>query len=315
MKRMMLKTRPKGMSYKAYHKAITGKNPAFATMEKAAFEGLPEGESADLTDNAEEGEDESDETSGKGTMGGGDDDAGKADVTVPDLLKALADYDATEQALAKAGGGASRESYLKARLDATTITKSERVELGRLWAGDDGGEPVRKSLTEAVTDADEGAKEMVDASPFLKGLVDGIDGRIEDVTSTVVQDGRATRELLKAQGGLIKGLVQHVAMQDGVIKALSEKLGVVAKQPAVRKSVGSDPRDVREPRGGGGDPAGKLTKGQVDRALMDLVKAADAVGDTTAVDRLVNATARFETDGHIAPNIYAAVKQHLGVVN
>jgi hypothetical protein len=239
------------------------------------------------------------------------------------LSKALEDYDNTEDALGTAGN--SRESYLQARLDAGTITKSERKELGGLWADDGADEaPMRKSLGQEIEDDNEDAAALVDASEFLKSLVDSVDRSLDSVTAEVTRDGHATRELLKAQGGLVKALVrdqiesrQLIKSQSEIIAELGKRLGVVEGTPAPRRAVGKhDPRSVQgrqfaKSASAASDGDDQLSKSQVNHGLRTLMIKADEAGDDKAKQRIAHATARFEYDGHLPSNMVSAIQSVL----
>lgn len=285
-KKMM---RPKGMTYEVYKSRCEANE--LKPLSKAAFEALPEAKEGDDDEEDEEDEGGEEET-----------DKSKAGDVDPDALeKALADYESVEAGLDLAGGTGNRETYLKARLDAGTITKSERAELGKIWAGDDtdGGEPIQKSLEDGIREDDDNS-DLLDASPFLKSMVDGLESRMGSLEGEVRGTGAASMELIKAQGGLIKALVKGYGRQARVIDALEQRLGVVEKSPAPRRSVGADPRDVRERELGkarvGSEGSDKLSKAQVFRGLRGLMEKAE---NDRQRDGLAHATAKFESTGQI----------------
>jgi hypothetical protein len=221
-----------------------------------------------------------------------------------------------EAATTEAGGG-SRESYLKAKLDSDTITKSEMAELGRLWAGlqDNGPSELRKSMRDTIAEGNDDAGSLVDASEFLTGLVKSVDASLERVESEVARDGMATRTLLKAQGGLIKSLAQLVVKQDKVISALGGRLNVVETSPAPRRSVGNSGRQIerqlaKSATGGadGRDP-NALSKSQVHVGLRTLMQKAADARDDQAIDAIAHETARYESSGQLSPNMTAAIRQ------
>ena len=271
-----MKSRVKGEGYGDY----------LGKCKKAGEEPISEEDYNELPEEDDDGE----ESTAKGGDG----------VPVDALLKSLADYDAVEDALQDTG--TSRESFLTARHDAGTITAAERRELGGLWAKSD----------DYTGTADGDNTELMDASPFLKSMVDGIDSRMDAVADEVLRDGRATRTLLKAQGSLVKGLVQHIAGQDQIIKALGERLGVVEATPAPRRSVetrlaSAVEREIAEPVGG--DGGGKMMKSDLKRGLNTLMKAAAEAEDQVAMRRITHATSLFENTGKIPANVLEAVQK------
>ena len=240
----------------------------------------------------------------------------KAAIAVTDLMKAIDAYNSVEDAL---GGndGDNREVYLQARLDAGTISKSERAELGRFWAGvEDDAEPepedIHKSLVDTIEE-DDNASQLVDASDFLRTLVKGVDGRMGQVVTEVARDGRATRELLKAQGSLIKSLASHANQQDAIINTMAARLAEVENAPVPRRAITARPEDVSG-RGlsksvVGGDPSTTISKAQVTDGLRALMIHAVDSNDDAAVTRLSHATALYEQTGDLPTNVMAALQQ------
>jgi len=236
-------------------------------------------------------------------------------VPVEDLLKSLTDYDAIEAATTTAGSG-SRESFLKARLDAGTITKSERSELGALWAGDT-NEPIRKSFTDTVTEDNE---DLVDASPFLKSLVDTLGSRLDGFQGEIALEGRAGRELAKAQGQVIRSIahvVVDLAKSDArkvrVLEALEKRLGIVETAPVVRKSVGRvDPRDVRAAPGRDAEGGENISKAQAFEGLARLAMKADRDSNDGLSKSVAFETARLEGQGKVSPKMLPLIKEALG---
>jgi len=244
------------------------------------------------------------------------------------LAKALESYDSVEDALGSAGN--SRESYLQARLDAGTITKSERAEIGKIWQGvdeDDGG-TIRKSFAEVVAEEDEDAADLIEASDFLKSLIASVDNSLNSVSDEVTRDGYATRELLKAQGGLVRALVkdqiesrQLLKSQNEVIEVMRQRLGIVERTPAVKRSVGNhDPRSApgrelaKSSVGGSARGSDQLSKSQVSHGMQSLMVKASEKGDSKAMDLITHASARFEFDGTLPKNFEQAIRQEIGAV-
>lgn len=278
-------------------------------------DGDDDSDAGDETEEAEIDEDEEEEERGM------DDIADKVEkgnqIEMSDLLKAIDAYAVVEDALSKGEDLSTRESYLQARLDAGTINKSERVELGRIWSGiEDEPEPteyVQKSLSTTM-DEDDNASQLVDASDFLRTLVKGVDTRMDQVLGEVSRDGRATRELLKAQGSLIKSLASHASQQDSVIKAMTARLEGVETTPVARRAVSSNQDRVRQRPfaksvGGGVAREEPLSKAKVTEALRALMIHASEDNDSSAMDRLSHATALYEQTGTLPQNVMQAVRQ------
>ena len=238
-----------------------------------------------------------------------DEDAGDEDD-----MKAIDAYQTVEEALDTPTANTSREAFLQARLDAGTISKSERVELGRIWTDETEEVPelLHKSLTETIQE-DDNAGHLVDASDFLRTLVKGVDTRMEQVLGEVGRDGRATRELMKAQGSLIKSLAAHAGQQDSVIKAMAERLETVERLPAPRRAVTARPETARAREfaksavAEAGDNT--LSKSQVADGLRALMIHASESEDQGAMNRIAHATSLYEQTGRLPENVMTAVRR------
>lgn len=317
----------KTMSFEDYKKACKGGEmtyKGYVAMAKGGGKAYMSPEEYQKAENG--GDDDEMEDGGGGEGGDEEEDTEKALIDASDLMKAIGDYEIVEAALN--AGPLTREAVLTTKMREGTISKSEQAELGAIWAnggGDDAGDTLSKSLMDAIEDDDPDAAAMVDASDFLKSLVNGVNETLTDVRDSVLRDSETTRQLLRGQGTLIKSLAGVVASQDEIIKSqnkvmreMGRRLGVLESQPVVRKSQGADPRDVqaRNPGGdlgrGDGDPA-QLTKSMVFQGINSLLAKAEQAGDDVAIDRLAHASSLLETSGQVAPNILAAVKRELGV--
>lgn len=330
-----MKFRKKGMDYGTYKAMCAAKKEA--PMSEDAFKALPvEEDGGDEGGHAEPDGDE-----GKGGPGDGDGDEGGGEggdegeereeksLGLGDLRKAMAAFDDVSTAASAAVGG-SRETYLKARLDAGTITKSERAELGAIWAGtadnphvDGSGRPLRKALAEYLTEED---RNVVNAAPLLKSLLGGVQDRLDSVQTRNEASNEALRQLVSAQGGLMKSMAgalvdmgQLLHRSDVVIKALEARLALVEKSPAPKRAVSQtagagQPRQLNKSTTGGkaageGGVAGTdLSKAMVVRGIHTLVKAAGDGGDFGTAARLTEECAAFERGARLSPGTLAAVQ-------
>jgi len=315
-------TRPEGMDYKGYSDLCKGcgleatpenefnamevvKSDSFSVFMKSEEE--PDSEQPEMSDSeVEEDEDEATDEVEEA-------EKSMADVTASDLMKSIESYGAIEDAMATTGE--SRESYLTARLDSGTISKSERSELGKIWAGieeEPEAVPMQKSLASHISE-DEDAGHLVDASDFLKSLVQGVDFRMDQVLGEVSRDGRATRELMKAQGGILKSMATVIAEQDSIIKSLTNRVSTVESAPVGRRSVVTERSDVRSRELAkstvGGVAHDNLSKSQITNGLRTLMVHAADNSDTAAMDRMTHATALYEQTGSLPNNIAAAIRQ------
>ena len=306
MTRYTMKSRPAGMNFPSYRAACSAKG--MEPMDEDTWKALPVDEEPPEDAESDEDEDEDDE----------EEAAMERSEPVGDLQKALFAMEDVQDATEEAG--VSRETFLTARLDAGTISKGERVELGQLWAGlsdESDNAPLRKSLTDYLDDED---VQVVDATPMLKSMFDGMDDRMERVEKSVGSDGRATRELLKAQGEVLKAVATELIGTQRINKALERRLGIVESSPAPRRSVTTDRKAAsarpmaKSVTGGAGkadSPYGGLNKAQVLHGLQQLVKGAHDLGDSDTVSRFSSVTARFETSGQIGGGDLAAVRSVL----
>jgi len=315
MATFVLDSRPHGLDYGVYKSLAAMKG--LDAIDETMFKALPvegeddDDEDADADDDDDDGEpDDADDDSAKSLDGNDDEPV----VDSADLLKALDDYDNVEAAVTEAG--TSRETYLKARLDAGTIDKSERAELAHLWLGTESGAVttggyLSKSVMEMM-DEDDDAASLVNASSFLKSLVDGVDARMDEVVGEVSREGRATRELLKAQGGLVKSLAYVADRQGKLIKSLLDRVETVEGTPAAPRAVTADQRRVRTRAlsksavDGGGST--DLTKSDVNRGLTLLMEKAHGAKDEAAMRRVEHATALWESAKQIRPQTMQAIR-------
>ncbi len=244
-----------------------------------------------------------------------------------DLLKSIQDYQAVADAV-HGGPGASRVELLEARMQAGTLSKSERVELGKIWAGEaapqETGTELRKSLREHLSDLGDGSDDFLDASDWLQSLTSSIDTSLDELTKSFTSDSRATRQLLRGQGDLIKSFAVHAVKQAELLETLANRLEVVEGTPRRPRAVTSQPAQGRPlaksvsgnagPVGGAsssGQLRGTLNKAQVFQGLQSLTKSAADREDAPALDRLNRAAALFESTGEINRDLMLAVEQEV----
>lgn len=286
---------------------------------------LAKGEAPMSQDDFDKQHAEPDGDEGKGGKGDNDGDEGKNDMSksatdgADRLSKALETFDTVMDAADERS--VSREVILKSRLDSGVITGQEKAELSRIWLGQ--AEPgsgdsvnVRKSLTDYL---DEDGSKIVDASPLLKSLFDGMDARLAGVEGNHLVEQRTTRDMVKSLAGLVReegaGLVKALTLLGDVTKALDTitarlegiETTPVSPRAVIVKSRDAQPRKLGEAAGGGADPKA-LTKAQVTGAMRLLMKAADDAGDSPLVSRLADATIRYDSTGELDAANLAAVR-------
>lgn len=323
--------RPTGMDYKTYRATCAAKN--MDPMEQDAWKALPvEGSDEDEGSVSDEGGEPSgaDEGGESEESAAAGDDNGDEDIErsteVGDLLKALDAAGSVTEAAAAADEGPGREDYLTERFRSGTITKSEQRELARIWAGDNADAapeaPLRKSLTEIVDDED---ARVIDASPILSALFNGLDESLGNVRTDIAKSAREGRALAETHLTLTKAMIPVIVKleksnseQAAVIAALGERLNIIERQPQRRRSQVTKSRGQERPLaksthgGGSGNEAqapvtGKLHKGQVVAGLNTLTKSARDNGDTQLAKRLVMATASYESTGILDSGFRSAV--------
>jgi hypothetical protein len=327
-----MKTRKAGMDYGTYKAMCSAKKEA--PISEDEFKALPV-DGGDNEPDGDEPDDAPEEAADPSVpQGQGDEDedpTAEKGMGLGDLRKSLRAYNAVDSAARVAVGG-SMETYLKARLDAGTITKSERAELGKLWAGltdnkpvDAGGRPLRKALTEYLDPEDQ---QVVNAAPLLKSLIGGLQDRLDTIANRSEVGTESLRQLVIAEGQLVKSLCgavlemgDQLTRRDRVIKALETRLGIVEATPAAPRAVrsggtqGAPGRPLaKSVQGGGGarpEPGAggtDLKKSQVVRAFHTLVKAAGEGNDYGTANRLTEECAAFERGGKLTPGTRAAIE-------
>jgi hypothetical protein len=248
-----------------------------------------------------------------------DEGAEKAEISTVDLVKAVEAFDTIDEALA--GSDNSRVSYLEQRLHAGTLSKAERVELGKLWSGEPlvKSAPVRKSITDRIREDNDTNAELINGNDFLKSLVEGVEATLDQQHTERANDSVATRQLIKSQGGLLREVAQvTVKLSDALSKSLktidrlNTRLDAVEKTPAQPRSVGNhDPRAIRERKGFAKSQDGDLTKSQAAQGIRALLVKADQQGDVAAIDRLVHAGALLEQGRPLSGNIVEAIRAEI----
>jgi hypothetical protein len=310
----------KRVNYMDYAKAQDGKD-----MDYAGYKAFAKANDADYMD--EESYGKAGAAYAKAQKAGYSDDyvadkMGKSEdgtIDTDTLRKSIEDYEAVEDAIGDMGDSTSRETYLKSRADAGTISKSEQAELGRIWAGmDDNGnlnEPLNKSIDARIREDNPEAGDLIDASALMKSWVNSIDESLSEVTEGVTRDGAATRQFIRAQGTLQKAmgsvileLADRLEKSFGVIDALEQRLGTVEREPAPRRSAGNhDRRQIIDPSRIAKSETG-LKKSDALAGLRTLMKSAADRGDEAAMDAITKATARYEQGFGLPPNMVAAIE-------
>ncbi len=287
--------RPKGMSYGDYS----------AAMKKAGKDAVSEDEYNDM----EEGDEE------KEKMG---DATNKSEINADDLRKSLVDYTATEEALGAVGS--DRTTFLEERAQAGTITKSEKTELGKLWAvgeSDTASDPaLAKSLSDRIGE-DEMHRDLVNASDVLKSFEAAIGDILSEIGSDVLQGNRDLGRLVKAQGHVITRLSTVSLDLYDMVKSIEHRTTVIESAPTEPRAVQTDKDGVKRPLAksvvGGDDDAGDdvLTKSMALTGLRGLLVKAHDKGHEQKVAAILFATARVESNHGLPQNLVKAVRAEI----
>lgn len=232
------------------------------------------------------------------------------------LTKALAAYQVLEQGLAGGDTRTSRETLLKSRVAAGTITPDEQRELAALWSGgggDERREPIQKSLLEDLRDRDPEAGDLVDASEILKSMGEGIEARLGSVSATVAAGNRAAMELLKAQGQVLAETGKALVKSLGVIQRLNDRLDRVERTPgqprAVNPKAPARPRDMSKGGvGSGGSEPQPLTKARQLDGIRELTRQAFEKDDKGSIDMLERAAGLIEIGSPCPPQVAKALE-------
>jgi len=293
---------------------------AFLTRRALAPGGLikadkPEGEEEkgeELEDEPEEDEEDDSEAEDTGDEETEEEETGMTTaiksqgvVTEEDFQKSLDRLEAE----AAAGNQESRKAELLTKAQGGDIEPAERDELFAIMGG---GEPAAKSLGAEVTgglNTNETLQKSYDVSDFLAEHNLELTKSLDALSQNIEADSTRQHEF---------NLVLAKAMVDSgkLIKAMSERLGVIASQPArPPKAAGAQPLN-KSMLGGSEPPVGEqLNKSQIQDALDDLMEKSVADGDQGMSGRgmdIAVETAKFEMTSKMSPTMFEEVKAHIG---
>jgi hypothetical protein len=248
----------------------------------------------------EETEDEEEENGMEGA------NKSRAILTEGDFQKSLDRLEAE----AASGSQESRKGELLAKAQGgAELDPAEREELYAILGG---GDPATKSFGAEVTEGlntNETLQKAYDVSDFLAEHNLELTKSLDALSSRIEADGSRQHEF---------NLILAKAMVDTgkLIKAMSERLGVIAAQPARQpKSAGAQP--LQKSMMGGTQPAAgeELTKGQIANALDDLMEKSVNAGNQGISDKgmdIAVETAKFEMTNKLSPQMFAEVQEHIG---
>lgn len=247
---------------------------------------------------------------GDGQSGDADDESQKSqDVTGDDLEKSLQKLEAVIQA----GDTTSRkEVLLQKSLKGDDLSKAEREELFQLLGGasDRPATPaVGDQLTKGMQE-NPNLQKALDVSEYLAAQHEELCKSLTDLGAIVEKSDTRQQEF---------NLVLAKAVYDtaSLVKGMSEKLGVIASQPArPPKSAGVQAGQVLNKSFGGQPPAeesNQLSKGDVLNVLDDMMAKSMSAG-TGGVSRggedLLMAISKYEQTSAISPTLLREVVAH-----
>lgn len=225
-----------------------------------------------------------------------DDDMDKSEgVTEDDLQKSLDLLDD----FAKSDDAVSRKEELLTKASSGDLSEDERDELFKALGGedkaDDAEEPISKSLSENNT-----IQDALDVSDYLAEQHTELVKSLDAVGDEIRKSDNRRHEF---------NLILAKAVKDigTLVKAVSERIGVIEDQPArAPKSVGAAPLQ----KSFGGTPEGEqLNKSQVLGALEAMNVDAMSKGEQkVAGEDMLHAIAKFEQTNFISPKMMDAVK-------
>lgn len=241
------------MSAKGMDAAQTGYEGKDAMMKKKGSKG--HAYKADDDNDMDEGEEEEEKEEEKGKSM----DVDQA-VTEEELQKSL---DALEEVIGE--DSTTRKDALLSKAQTGELDDEERTELFQLLGGE--SEDTAKSLTDEALEGlrgNETIQKSLDVSEYLHE-------QQAELVSALATMGDAVEKSDRRQHGFNLVLAKAVATQGKLVKAMSERMGILAKQPArAPKARGVSTIE----KGLGGQPPGSGAEGQLSKSqVLDVMEA------------------------------------------
>lgn len=242
---------------------------------------------------------------GEGNMGTEKGCKKSMDLSGDDLEKSLERLDEFTQSADEE----SRKKVLLQKAMEGDLEKSERDELFDLMGG--------QSEEAPGSHADEIIKSMAENETLQKAydVSDYLREQHEELCKSLGQlaDYQEQSDARQHEFNLI--LAKAISDTGNLVKAMSEKLGVIASQPArPPKSRGVQPAQPLEKSFGGQAPAeGKLTKSMILDTLDEMhVESLEKgmEGRTGGGESILNAVAKYESTNMISKSMLAEVQAH-----
>lgn len=232
-------------------------------------------------------------------------------LTEEDLVKGLNRLD---EFVASNDAGSRKEQLLQKALT-EELEEDERGELFQLMGGAEAPEGTRSEEIVKSMGENETMQQAFEVSDFLRE-------QHEELTKslTALADYQERSEARQHEFNMV--LAKTVSDTGKLIKAMSERLGVIERQPArAPKSVRTRQDQVLKKSfedGAAGEPAGdageRLTKAKILKGLDGMMQKSMGSGQDGLADcgeDISVAVATFEQTSQISPRMLAEVKQHL----
>jgi len=221
------------------------------------------------------------------------------------------------EAIASNSDPVARKDELLAKAQEGDLEKAERDELFALMGGapvtdelDTAtvGEDLVKSMTDVVTSD---SQEALDVSPYLRELHEGMQKALESVGDVIEKSDKRQTELSLLQS---RALVEMGTL----VKGLSERLGIIEKQPVRGPKSMVATNQVLEkssPSDGAGGGDDDLSKGEIADALDGLMAESMQKGRngmTKQGEDILVEISKFEQQSKLSPSMFGEVKSFIG---
>jgi diphthamide synthase (EF-2-diphthine--ammonia ligase) len=209
----------------------------------------------------------------------------------------------------------ARATELFGKAQDGTITSEEREELVKSVSG---SSTLGSRVTSALTGNDT-IKKSLDVSDYLReqngAVVSGLEVLASHLEKSDSQDQEfrvALATTMLQMSELVKSQAVRLDTQDTMLKSISERLGIIAQQPArgpksVAAAAAAAAGGMNKSFGGGSAQEG-LSKSQIGDVLTDMIeKGMQLVGG----ENLVLAATKYEGSNDISGELLKAVQEHV----
>jgi len=209
------------------------------------------------------------------------------------------------------GDSSTRKEQLLTKALEEDLEKSEKEELFGLMGGDEVAEEFVKSQADEVVEGFETNEELskaYDVSDFLREQHTELNKSLSTLADNQTQSDSRQHEF---------NLLIAKSMSDNgkLVKAMSERLGVIENQPVRGPKSKMAPGQVLSKSFGGAPPEGEtMTKSQVLDGLDNLMVKSMGAGRNGASESgedIVNAVAKYEQLQEISPSLLNEVRANI----